>query len=289
MTDFQTQLTQHLAAQLGQEVEKVIKALNSFGTSEEPESPSKKKIPAKSKAVSKKKEEKHTCERTPRGRDAPCGKRARNQIELADGTKHWYCGTEKSGCTKSIMGQLKKEKEKKAAQEINEETIRRKKAKSSGGSKTLDGAKKEADKKLLSLLEKKKIVPFAKIQAKKFKTKSHGTIWFDHGTRVIFNKASENQEAYGILGKDNDTILPLGEKEMKWLDKLGISFVKPEENEKQTASPAQSESEEELPSDSEDEHAESDSSSEPELSEKDVQEEPLSGNDSEEEFDLDDM
>jgi len=202
MANFQKRLIDHLASELGCDASKIREAINSFGVSE-------------AKPSTPKSKEKHTCERTPRGRTEPCGKRARNEIEMLDGSKHWYCGTEKSGCTKSILGQLKKQRLKKAAQEIEQETIKK--------------TKKDPNKAVTDLLNRQGISKFAKISAKKTRTKSGEIIYMDWKTRILFNQVEGGAEAYGRLAEDNDTILPLGDKEMKHLDKLGISFVEPKE------------------------------------------------------------
>ncbi|GAG32867.1 unnamed protein product, partial [marine sediment metagenome] len=46
----------------------------------------------------------------------------------------------------------------------------------------------------------------------------------DYNTRILFNRDIPKEEyAYGILSKDN-TIQPLGEKEIDWLEVNRLSF-----------------------------------------------------------------
>lgn len=205
MADFQTRLVKHLSSELDCKSTDVTKALNTFTTG----SP---KVQKKTPVV-----EKHTCERVPRGHDEPCGKRAKNEIELTDGTKHWFCGTEKSGCSKSVWNTIVKEKQTKAAESIFKETIVAKKSTNTGKDR-----KKKADKKTESFLKKKKIVRENKLQCKKIKTKTNGAVYMDFSTRILFYQ--DTKEAYGVLGKDNDTILPLGKKEKDWVELHNFSF-----------------------------------------------------------------
>jgi len=204
MADFQTRLVKHLSSELNCKSTDVTKALNTFTTPT--------KVQKKTPVV-----EKHTCERVPRGHDEPCGKRAKNEIELTDGTKHWFCGTLKSGCSKSVWNTIEKEKQNKAAESIFKETIVAKKSTNTGKDR-----KKKADKKTESFLKKKKIVRENKLQCKKIKTKTNGAVYMDFTTRILFDQ--NTKEAYGILGKDNDTILPLGKREKDWIELHNFSF-----------------------------------------------------------------
>ncbi len=206
MADFQTRLVKHLSSELKCKSTDVTKALNTFTT-----------VQNDSPKVQKKTPEKHTCERVPRGHDEPCGKRAKNEIELTDGIKHWFCGTAKSGCSKSVWNTIEKEKQNKAAESIFKETIVAKKSTNTGKDR-----KKKADKKTESFLKKKKIVRENKLQCKKIKTKTNGAVYMDFSTRILFYQ--DTKEAYGVLGKDNDTILPLGKKEKDWVELHNFSF-----------------------------------------------------------------
>jgi len=221
MNNFQACLAEHLAKSLELEVTDVVEALNSFGSPQDPKKTSKSQ-PKKSSNKGKEKAEIHTCERKPRGKNELCGKRAKNQIELLDGSKHWYCGTEKSGCAKSMRTYLKRERNKKAVEEISKESIDKSKKK---GSTTAAERKKNADKKVIEFL-KKKGIPKVTLNAKKVETETHGAVHMDWEYRVLFRPipGQKGGIAYGVLDKDNDTILPLGKKEKTWLDSIGIKF-----------------------------------------------------------------
>ena len=97
MSDFQARLVKHLASKLNCKSVKVSEALDTF--SRDPKGASTSKAAKVPKKGAKTTEEKHFCDRIPRNHKKLCGKRARNEIELLDGSKHWYCGTDKSGCT----------------------------------------------------------------------------------------------------------------------------------------------------------------------------------------------
>ena len=51
------------------------------------------------------------------------------------------------------------------------------------------------------------------VHAVGIKTKSHGVVFDDIETWVLFNRQTE--KTYGVLGKDNDTILPLDDDNLR--------------------------------------------------------------------------
>ena len=95
-----TRFIEHLAVNFNTSSEEVSKVVNSFSDP----TPQKKQLPPKKSHVP----DKHSCERIPRGKSEPCGKVAKKCVDEDEET-YWYCGTESSGCYKSIIGSTKRQ------------------------------------------------------------------------------------------------------------------------------------------------------------------------------------
>jgi hypothetical protein len=205
----------HLATELNVSQCEVNNAINSFlipivQNLNEPVSISKKVIPPR-KCSEKKESVKtpvltiNTCERKPRGKSENCGKTAKMSIKSEDGVERWYCGTEKSGCFKSIKSSVKRQAKvvplkTPLVTNVNKPpTLKDKKDFTDVKSRSL----------LNSVLQKKDLI-LRSIMVKNEK------LWVDHSTRILFDK--KTQEAYGILDKDNETILNLTDKEIRLLE-----------------------------------------------------------------------
>lgn len=169
--------------------------------------PSKKTSPVSSSSVVKK------CERIPRGKTEICGKNAKNKVDEGGEVK-WYCGTEKSGCYSSVLSaQGKKEKE-----------TREKKT-------TL--IPPPIPKKNTSEIKSQSLVHKI-IQREKITTRGvmvdGKKLFVNPDSRVLFNR---DRKAYGELAEDDKTILPISDKNIRWLEATNtpIEIRKEEEEE----------------------------------------------------------
>lgn len=289
MASFGKLLATHLASELEVSVKDVTTALENFGLDEHAlssdESPEPQRKPIKKKnvpptkdrpVVDKPKESKssdselskevYPCERVKRGQPDSCGKNSRRFVEGKDGSKHWYCGGEKSGCYPIAL---------KATSEKSLESSSTKKP-TKGGQKessskkptTNVGRKALADERSESLL--RKVTQTKKLHAVSIRTESHGKLYYDKKTRILFD--NQTQEAYGVLAEDKDTINPLDDENIRWLEANGYLIrptttkskppsKKPKATPKKKASKPESEDELEL-GDSEEDSDPSDDDSE---------------------------
>lgn len=256
---FSIDLLEHIATELNCDVKDVSAAVESFFTpDEEPEvvTPKKKKLPAKTaektptkgkpKAQIKKSSDDgpHTCERIPvrkNGDSSLCGKNAKNHAEI-DGETKWYCGTEKSGCYKSILGAIKRNEKTSDPEDDDEESPPPKKSKTPAvkpkvqtkapvaKGKNLASNKTSSDSKAKSLINS--VTSTKALSVKKVKI-GEKTIYVDHASRVVIDRSTE--EAYGLLAKDNKTIKPLDDKTVRWLEASNIKVRSEKESAKKTA------------------------------------------------------
>lgn len=245
---FNAEFLEHLAAELSCEVSDIEKAIASFGEAPpvpNPVKPDRKKVPAKEKPLPAKGKpsastsdeennsqngeiesdsdgEKHTCDRIPRGKTDACGKSAKNRFEGDDGTVNWYCGTEKSGCFKSILlGQkrqtkLSVSKSKSGSNFSKKDSVKAppaKKPSTNTGRKIASNAKTNS---LLNKVSKRQTLDIKKIKV------GNKVLWVDIQSRVLFDRGT--QEAYAVLAKDNKTIQPLSDENIRWLEASGISI-----------------------------------------------------------------
>jgi hypothetical protein len=139
----------------------------------------------------------HKCERIPRGKSEPCGKTAKNSIEV-DGKLKWYCGTENAGCYHSILGSSNKK-------EKNEKSINPPK-------KAPEDVKSQS---LIHKFVKKESIFTRSIMVNGEKTHIHPD------SRVLFRR---NGKAYGILDKDDKKVLPIDDKNARWLEASNIEI-----------------------------------------------------------------
>jgi len=150
------------------------------------------------------------CERIPRGKDKPCGKRAKNLVTDEDGTMHWFCGSEKSGCYKAAKKKVEPASRKAPAKRSQPAT-----KKPSEAAKNLT---------ILDKIVSKKDFTLSKIQV------DGKLLHINPDNRVLFNP--EDGTVYGLLS-DKNKIQPLSEKEKRWIDANGLSIspdpVKPKE------------------------------------------------------------
>ena len=164
----------------------------------------------------------HTCEKIPRGKTDPCGKKAKRSYE-----GKWYCGTEKSGCLKSI---------------INKAT----KVQKSGSTNEKPMTKKEQKKSISDIKSQvlvHQITKTQKLSVKKLIIKNK-VYWINHASRVVFDR--EKREAYGKLDKDNITIKKLDDNTVRWLEANGINIKEGSIEEKVNEEPSPTPKEDEL-------------------------------------------
>lgn len=160
--------------------------------------------------------EKHTCVRVKRGQTEPCGKNAKNEY---DG--QWYCGTEKSGCYKCIIGAA-------ARKSANDNPSIKRTSGSSKTSKstgTLEDRKKNAAKKSQTLIQKvneSRILNIRKVEMSNGKS-----VFMEEETRILFNP--KTKEAYGKLNKKQTEIKKLSDENIRWLEANNHS-IKQEES-----------------------------------------------------------
>ena len=159
-------------------------------------------------------DEKHICSRLPRGKIAACGKNAKNRINEDDGTVNWYCGTENSGCYKSIL--LAQKKQTKLASSKPKGMPPAKKARRKYLA-TNARRKIDSDIKSRSLIHK--IIKRQRLDISKIKVGDE-ILYIDHQSRVLFNR--ETEEAYGVLSKNNKTIESLSDENIRWLETSSI-------------------------------------------------------------------
>ena len=213
MSFFAENLANHLAKELNVEVENVIKAMNTFSCSTSSVISKQSLIetqqqcvdvsPSTCKSVAS---EKYPCCRVKRGKTDPCGNSAAKNI---DGK--WYCGGIKSGCY-SIM--LKKKAEKSTPVTVNN-TI------SKTNSATTNSERKDVSTnksvRLINKFIKKDEITTVSV------TNDEGyLLYYDIEHRILFDKNS--LEAYGVLSEDNNTITPLEDFHIKWLEANNCSI-----------------------------------------------------------------
>jgi len=175
----------------------------------------------------------HKCERMPRGKSEMCGKPSKKSIDVEGETK-WYCGTENSGCYKSILGsQTKQEKEEKSKKSIPEKLS------------TSEPKKSSEDIKGQSLIHR--IVKTSRIDTRSIMVDgSKLNIHYD--TRILFHR---DGLAYGVLDKDNKTILPFNDENVRWLEAHNVKIE--QQNKKEESEEEEEEDDEQLIEDSDEE------------------------------------
>jgi hypothetical protein len=153
----------------------------------------------KVKKTSKKDAKGHTCEYTIKGKDGPriCGKPAKNEVEGM-----WVCGTENNGHYKSALGASEKVKAK---------------------SKGKDSPKPKVVPKGKGKVITQKFSKNSKIQV--HETATGSGIFIELETRICFDKKNP-KEAYGILDEDNETILPLTQEAIDFLEAHNLQAKK---------------------------------------------------------------
>lgn len=279
MADFGNFLAKHLSNELGCSISNVEKALSSFHSAS---------VKTSSEKTNNKKpqttNEKHTCERIPRGHKEPCGKRAKNSVEDSDGNIHWYCGTEKNGCYKSVLGRINREKEKKASQTLSKTISNEKKGTSTAKKGTSQKErKKEADIKSSILCNK--VLVTKKFIIKRYKMKDGSTVLMDPNTRILFKHRKTDKDtpkAYAKLTKDEE-IVDLNDKEIRFLETNNVEINTKNGKKKTKVKVEEFEEQEELEEDEEFEEPE-DFEEPEEDSEEDVVEIKNKNKDSDEEL-----
>lgn len=140
------------------------------------------------KTANNKKKDVHPCERIKTGQHNPCGKNARNELK-----GHWYCGTEKTGCYKSALG------------ESNREEKTKKKP-------IMEPAKKPNTQKIKSISH--------------LQLREVNGYWVDPETRIVYNKkGSDNGIAYGVLKSDNETVGKLSDANKRLIETAGWEWT----------------------------------------------------------------
>nr|QBK86567.1 MAG: uncharacterized protein LCMAC102_03620 [Marseillevirus LCMAC102] len=184
---FSINFIKHLADKLNTTPLKVSKIINSFSD------PQQKQLPKKSP------DDKHYCERIPRKKSELCGKAAKNSV-CEDGETHWYCGTEKTGCYKSILGSANRQVKAAASK-----------------SSTLKDKKSVADVKSQNLVHSVTATKGIDIKSINFNGKK---LWINHATKILFDRVT--REAYGVLGATK--IKPLEDEQIRWLETSGMKI-----------------------------------------------------------------
>lgn len=173
----------------------------------------------------------HKCERIPRNKTTVCGKTAKKSIEI-DGKLRWYCGTEKSGCYPSILSSIgKKEKDERVAKPVPSEA-------------------KSNDIKSKSLIHK--IIKKEEIHTIGMMVNGK-KIFMNPDSRVLFNR---ERIAYGMLDKDDKTILPISDENIRWLEAGNIPIE--QQNQNSSSDEEEEEGEFTLSGDEEDEESSDD-------------------------------
>lgn len=180
---------------------KSLKKKSKDDEEEDIELPKRKEVSSSKTSKSSVQSSKKVCERVKRGKSEPCGVKATNSIVDEKGVEHWYCGSEKTGCYKCMLGQEKKVKNKKVDKQIIAEKSETK--------KTVSSVKKP---NILDAVAAKQHT----VNPKKYQTKTNGIVFLEMEQRILFDP--ETREAYGCLDDDNDTILPLTKKQLGWLE-----------------------------------------------------------------------
>lgn len=193
--------------------------MTSSESSVEEVKPKSKKSKTKSVKSTKKtknvSDEKHTCERIPRGKSEPCGKNAKNEIEGLDGKLHWYCGTQKGGCLKSIMGAIYRVKNKDVSKTTTKKVVNAKKPTTNVGRKKVSDIK---SKSLVHSVAKTQTLSCKKIRVGGKK------LYFDPQTRIMIDR--KTKEAYGKLSDDGETILQLNDKDVRFCNTSNVKIRK---------------------------------------------------------------
>ena len=216
MSTFEDRLADHLSTELKVDVQDVLDAMNSFGINEKQSAPSKKKVPKSNEVVKtstkkaeppkivsqKKNAEVHTCERIKKGQTDECGKNAKRELKV-NGVMMWLCGADKSGCyAAAVKSNIAKDIE----IEVNEAKITK-------------GTKKPAPKGVSSKADAAKSL-INKITPEDMKTAtvktSKGKLVYETTRRYLWD--SSNNEFYGVLGDDNETIIDFKPEDIKWIE-----------------------------------------------------------------------
>lgn len=220
MSNYGKLLAEHLSNELNVDVDDVITALDKFtiGSSKAASSKTSKATTSKAPVKpSETKEGEHTCCRIKRGQTEPCGNIAKRSI----GDK-WYC--DKSRCYAAV---IKAESEKELLQEAGKPTKKARATVSSAPSSKAkvkvgkaEDRKAVADSESVNLIDK--VNPKKKLIVKKYVTKSMGTVWYDPESRYLVDR--DAKEIYGILGKDNDSIvdLELDDDQVRFIEASGF-------------------------------------------------------------------
>ena len=190
------------------------------------------------------KDENHTCERVLRGKTEPCGKKAKNSV-VEDEEVHWYCGTEKSGCYKCILGAANRAKVSTAKKGMERTSTKKK----GGNAQRLS----EADIKSRALVNSVTGIKTLNIGA--VRDKKTGTKYYMESTRRFLVDRNTNS-VYGKLSDDKKfKVLPLSQSDVKFLEGKGISIKKGTKVDKSSSTVDESDSDDdiELASDSDSE------------------------------------
>lgn len=144
--------------------------------------------------------EKHRCERMKRGGEG-CTKNAMRSID-EDGTKRWYCGTEKSGCYKSILEQQKKSQHSNIA-------------------KTPKSSKpKKTNQQIDTLMDKLSMAQKSTLEFQRIKNAKLGSINLNPKYRFVCN---DEKVVFGKLVGDD--IARLTPEDIKLLDEKGCPYT----------------------------------------------------------------
>ena len=182
------------------------------------------------KASSKKAASKssHTCERIPRGKSEPCGKPAKNSIDV-EGEEKWYCGSEKVGCYHSVLSSVSKVEKGNKAKKVskaNDSDEEKKPAKQVTKQPAKSPKKTQAEIKSQSLIHK--IIKKDNIVTRTILVKGD-KLHIHPESRVLFRR---DGVAYGELHKDNVTILPISDSNVRWLESCNTKIEQISKNER---------------------------------------------------------
>jgi len=186
----------------------------------------------------------HTCERVLRGKTEPCGKKAKNSV-VEDEEVHWYCGTEKSGCYKCVLGAANRAKVSTAKKGMERASTKKK----GGNAQRLS----EADIKSRALVNS--VTGMKTLNIGAVRDKKTGTKYYMESTRRFLVDRNTNS-VYGKLSDDKKfKVLALSQSDVKFLEGKGISIKKGTKVDKSSTTVEESDSDDdiELASDSDSE------------------------------------
>lgn len=208
---------QHVASQLNIEVSDFTKACSSFESNQTSTVKTSTVKKASSGTSTPRSVGGHTCERMINKRDTGltrCGKNAKRQLGDC-----WYCGTDKSGCYKTMLSRQNKKSLEAAKEAIERESM-------NGVVEKTPLPKRVAKTPAVLNRFKNEKGPF---HARKIVTDKYGEIYWNPPSRMVVEKVEDGVVVQGLLGDDNNSIEPLDKKSMANCSQNNLRFLTPDE------------------------------------------------------------